>query len=148
MYFHKAIGSMFGIGYLPRGGGSVAAGVYCFLMIFLPFRSETLELISVLIVSAIGVWSSSRVEKAWGIDSNKVVIDEVAGMMISLLFIPKGILNLILAFVFFRFFDILKPFGIRKMERLPSGWGVMADDILSGVYSWILLKTLTEVKLI
>lgn len=148
MTLFKTIGSVFGIGYLPKGGGSVAAAAYCFLMILLGFQSAAAEIICLLIVLAAGVWSASEVEKQWGTDSSKVVIDEVAGMMISLLFVPKEILYVIVAFVLFRFFDIVKPLGIRRMEKFPSGWGVMADDVLSGVYTWILMTVLAELKLL
>lgn len=87
-------------------------------------------------------------EKIWDVDSNKVVVDEVAGMVISLLFIPAKIKYVVFAFVLFRFFDIVKPLGIRRSEKLPSGWGVMADDVLAGIYTWALLKTFILMKLL
>ncbi|MEO6981354.1 MAG: phosphatidylglycerophosphatase A, partial [Mucilaginibacter sp.] len=64
-----------------------------------------------------------------------VVIDEVAGMCISLLFTPVELKYVITALVLFRFFDIVKPLFIRKMEKVPSGWGIMMDDVLAGVYT-------------
>lgn len=148
MIFHKTIGSVFGIGYLPKGGGSVAAAACCFLLFFFPAGSFLAEAICLLTVLTAGVWSASEVEKEWGTDSSKVVIDEVAGMMISLMFLPKKILYVVLAFVLFRFFDIVKPLGIRKTEQFPSGWGVMADDVLSGAYTWLILMALIKVKLL
>lgn len=141
MIFHKAIATVFGIGYLPRGGGSAAAAVYCLVWFFLPSWFFTFAILFIIVIVTIGVWSASKVERVWGIDSGKVVIDEVAGMMISLFFIPVSVKYAVFAFIVFRFFDILKPFGIRKLENLPSGWGVMADDVLSGIYTWALLRT-------
>jgi phosphatidylglycerophosphatase A len=79
-------------------------------------------------------------------DPSHIVIDEFAGLWLSLLIIPVTILNAILGFIFFRFFDIAKPFGIRKMERLKKGKGIMADDLLAGLYSNILLQLILFLK--
>ncbi|SDG58272.1 phosphatidylglycerophosphatase A [Pedobacter terrae] len=88
----------------------------------------------------IGVMSADRVEEIWGKDHNRVVIDEVAGMCITLLFVPLKWQYTLIGLVLFRFFDILKPFGIRKLEELPGGWGVMADDVLAGIYANVILQ--------
>lgn len=84
--------------------------------------------------------SAGRVEEIWGKDHNRVVIDEVAGMCITLLFVPLKWQYTLIGLIFFRFFDILKPLGIRKLEELPGGWGVMADDILAGIYANVILQ--------
>jgi phosphatidylglycerophosphatase A len=75
-------------------------------------------------------------------DPSIVVIDEVVGMWISLLAIPMGISAAILAFLFFRTFDILKPFPARQMEHLPGGWGIMMDDVVAGIYANIATRLL------
>lgn len=93
-----------------------------------------------LLITAIGIWCAGMVEEAWGKDSSKVVIDEAAGMSLSLLFVPVELKYAIAAFVLFRFFDIAKPLYIRRLEKLPRGWGVMADDLLAGVYSNIIIQ--------
>ena len=139
MILNKAIATVCGIGYLPKGGGTVAAALYCFIWFFWSSMPLSIEIILILFVVTIGIYSASKVEILWGEDSSKVVIDEFAGMMISLLFVPLELKYLLFAFVVFRFFDIVKPLGIRKSENLPSGWGVMADDVLSGIYTWILV---------
>lgn len=77
-------------------------------------------------------------------DPGWIVIDEVCGIFMALTFFPTDIIVahpwfLVIAFGLFRFFDILKPLGIHKMEKLPGAWGVMADDLLGGVYAGILL---------
>lgn len=141
MQVHKWITSCLGIGYI-KGGGTVAAIVTCLLWWLLqPDGMNTGMMIAVTAaVIIIGTWSSTIVEKDWGKDSSRVVIDEVAGMCISLLFVPITIQWIVIALVLFRFFDIVKPLYIRKAETLPGGWGVMTDDILAGVYSNIVLQ--------
>lgn len=87
-----------------------------------------------------GVFSGDEVEVDWGKDSSRVVIDEVSGMLIAILFLPHNLYILAGGLVLFRFFDILKPLGIRKLEALKGGTGVMADDVLAGIYSNVLLQ--------
>jgi phosphatidylglycerophosphatase A len=94
------------------------------------------------LITVIGLWSSSLVENDWGKDSSRIVIDEAAGMCISLLFIPVTPVYIITAFVLFRFFDILKPLYIRRAEALPGGWGVMMDDVCAGIYSNLVLQVI------
>ncbi len=141
MTIHKWITSCLGIGYI-KGGGTIAAMVTCVAWWLLQKDGmNTGMMIAVTsLVIIIGIWSSTIVEKDWGKDSSRVVIDEVAGMCISLLFVPITIQWIVTALVLFRFFDIVKPLYIRKAEALPGGWGVMTDDILAGVYSNIVLQ--------
>ena len=87
----------------------------------------------------LGVAAAAKVEPVWGHDPSKVVLDEMVGVWIAMLGVPFSLLNLALAFVLFRVFDIWKPLGIRRMESLPGGWGVMVDDALAGVYACLLL---------
>ena len=139
--WNKAIATVGGIGYLPKGGGTAAAALYCIIWLLWSSMPIYVELIVTFLMVTIGIYSASKVEILWGKDSSKVVIDEFAGMMISLLFVPVEWKYLIVAFVLFRFFDIAKPLGIRRLENLPGGWGVMADDVLAGMYTWIILMT-------
>ena len=143
----KILATVCGIGYLTKGGGTVAPAVYCVIWMLMPGLSPEMQFFGLLLVLMAGVWSSAMVEKLWGKDSYRVVIDELAGMMIALLFIPGEIKYALVALALFRFFDILKPLGIRKLESLPSGWGVMADDVLSGVYSLAILQIAITMKL-
>jgi phosphatidylglycerophosphatase A len=139
---HKIIASIFGIGYIRKGGGTVAAAFAVLIWWYL-FRNGTDWLMPVLltvIVTVIGIIAGNIVEKDWGKDSYRVVIDEVAGMFISLLFIPVETKWVLIAFILFRFFDIAKPLFIRNMERFKGGWGVMLDDIVAGIYANIVLQ--------
>lgn len=130
-----------GIGFV-KGGGTIAAAVTCVCWFLLQpngmFQNGTLWITALVLV--LGVWSGNSVEADWGKDSSRVVIDEVAGMAIGLLFVPVTLPNLVTGLVLFRFFDIVKPLYIRRAEALPGGWGVMADDVLAGVYTNLVLQ--------
>ena len=113
-------------------------------------------LLAILICTLAAIAPIGRVEKYWGPDPSRVVIDETVGVWICLLGVPNTVfpmadaapkawssafvLWVFAAFVLFRLFDIFKPLGIRRMERYPGGWGVMADDVLSGVYGLIVMS--------
>jgi phosphatidylglycerophosphatase A len=142
LLLHKVFSSTLGIGYI-KGGGSVAAAACCICWCLAwrgAYPPVLLSIIITLIITFAGIWSSSAVEPVWGKDPSRVVIDEVAGMCISLLFLPVKVKYLLCAFILFRFFDILKPLYIRRMELLPAGWGIMTDDLLAGLYTNILLQ--------
>lgn len=145
MQLHQLIASVAGIGKI-KGGGTIAAAVYCIIWFLLPagFSNTAWQVITTTIILMVGVWSSNVVDKAWGKDSSKVVIDEVAGMAITLLFVPHNIIFLLTGLILFRFFDIVKPLGVRQMEKLPTGWGVMADDVLAGLYALLLLQLIIK----
>jgi phosphatidylglycerophosphatase A len=140
---HRLISTCLGIGYTPKGGGTVAAIACCLCWYFVMSGKDPFGYGPVLITAlifAIGVWSANNMEAEWGEDSPKIVIDEVAGMCLSLLFIPVRWQYILCGLVLFRFFDIAKPLYIRKMEALRGGWGVMMDDVLAGVYANIILQ--------
>jgi phosphatidylglycerophosphatase A len=140
----KLLCSGFGIGYIRKGGGSVAAAVTVLLMLWASPRAYMYSPVIYVAVTGlligIGTWASYQVEQDWGKDSYRVVIDEIAGMWISMLWVPVNWKNLLAAFILFRFFDIAKPLFIRKLEGLPGGLGVMADDILAGIYALIVMQ--------
>ncbi len=149
MLFHKLAATVFGIGYLGKGVGTVAAFFACITW-YLFFHNNHVPLYSVFItvaVIALGIWSGNKVEPIWGKDHNRVVIDEVAGMFISLLFVPVAWPYMLTAFILFRFFDIVKPLFIRKLENLPGGWGVMMDDVLAGIYTNVLVQVVVGFNL-
>jgi phosphatidylglycerophosphatase A len=144
MKLDKIIATGFGIGSIRKGGGTLAAAV-CGLVWYLSFSGGYDPVVVLLVTVAltdVGLWSAQKAEKYWGIDSHHVVIDEIAGMCLSLLFIPVTIATVVTAFVLFRIFDIWKPLYIRRLEALPGGVGVMADDLLAGLYTNIILQVL------
>lgn len=139
----KLIASVLGIGYV-KGGGTVAAVACCLLLYSVRTWGLTLHLLPAVSLTVgvlvLGTWAAQRVEVSWGKDNYRVVIDEVAGMWISLLFVPLTGPRLLVGLVLFRFFDIVKPLLIRRMEKLPGGVGVMMDDVLAGVYANVLVQ--------
>lgn len=139
----KIIASIFGIGYI-KGGGTLAAIVTC-PFIFLLWQGAGAYnpwylLAATILIILLGIYVGDTVEPEWGKDSSRVVIDEVAGMLVTMLFIPPHLYYLLIGLVLFRFFDILKPLGIRRMEAFKGGTGVMMDDVLAGVYGNIVLQ--------
>lgn len=136
------------IGYIPKGGGTIAAVFTAVLWYFYMNENYLNQTISTALILAIGVWVSNLLENYWGKDSYKIVIDEVLGMMITLLFVPISAKVILTGLVLFRFFDITKILGIRKAEKLSKGWGVMIDDLWAGVYSNILLQVFLSYNLL
>jgi phosphatidylglycerophosphatase A len=122
-------------GYSPFASGT-AGSLVGLLFYAIPGMERTLVLsIASIVIFAIGVVTSAQMEKIHGEDPSIVVIDEIAGMWIALILLPKGILVAALAFLFFRAYDIIKPPPARQVERIPNGFGVMLDDVFAGVYA-------------
>src|SRR5580658_6064772 len=146
----KIIASGAGVGYIKKGSGTIAALLSCIIWYFSLKQADSSNWIIAGIIACIfiaGVWASTVVETQWGKDSSMVVIDEVGGMCVSLFLLPVSIQYIIMGFVLFRFFDIAKPFFIRRLEKLPSGWGVMADDLLAGIYTNLILQVIAKFNL-
>lgn len=148
MKLSKTIASVGGIGYVGKGGGTAAAMLFCIIWLLLPvsYSNTIWQVVITFFIITIGIWSSNEVDKVWGKDSSKVVIDEVAGMAITLLYVPQHIVYMLAGLAAFRFFDVVKPLGIKKLENWPKGWGVMADDVLAGLYSLIVVQLLLQLK--
>ena len=121
-------------GYFPIVAGTIGTIPAWFIAWF--FLSDPIVLIIATIVTiAVSVWSAGRAESFLGHDAKKIVIDEWAGMFVSLLFLPHRLDVYIAAFVFFRFFDVIKPYPSGKAESWPRGWGITFDDIFAGIYA-------------
>ena len=137
--------STFGVGYLPLMPGTygslVGVGIFWgFTQLVNGNALVALVLVSIVVVTFAGIWAASRTEELSGRkDPGKVVVDEVAGQLISLfpltLFARWSIVAVIISFILFRFFDIVKPYPARRLEALKGGFGVMCDDLIAGVYA-------------
>ena len=120
-------------GIVPGTVGSLVG-----LLLYLPLMASPilLRVVAAVALFFLGVFASSRVEKIWRIkDPHPVVIDEIVGMWIALLFVPHDVAYFIAAFVLFRLFDVIKPFPARQAELLKGGWGIMLDDVFAGIYA-------------
>lgn len=88
-----------------------------------------------------GVWAANQVEKETKVHDNQIiVIDEIVGMLITVALFEKTLIWLVVGFLLFRFFDIMKPFPANSSEKIPHGWGVMMDDVIAGIYSALCLR--------
>lgn len=141
----KLIATSFGAGYLPKAPGTwgAVAGIILWLPLYvwaIPAVCVTVTAIATIILTIAGTWASSVSEKYWGKDPVIACVDETVGQWLSLLpVVACPWWEILLSLALFRFFDIFKPLGIRSMERLPRGYGMMADDLLAGLYSALIL---------
>lgn len=125
-------------GYIPFAPGTfgsmIGAGIYYAASRHLNL-SQSLLLLAVLFFA--GTYAAGKAEKMLHEqDSGKIVIDEIAGMYITMLFIPAGFVNLLIGFLCFRAFDIIKPYPISSIDTsIHGGTGVMLDDVVAGVFA-------------
>ncbi len=126
-------------GFFPFAPATFATFVFLVAYRFVP-GGEWLAHWAVLLATAvISIPTATRVERTHGKDPSCVVIDEVVGIQIALVGATPTLAGVAAAFVLFRIFDIWKPFPIYRLQSLPGGWGIVADDALAGVYTRIVL---------
>ncbi len=149
--FSEYISTLFGIGYFPKAPGTAGTLFAALVYFALPnqwfncWQNSSLALIAIIAGSIISVFFISKAEEGLGHDNGKIVLDEFWGYFIAVLFLPKTLAVIVAAFVLFRIFDILKPEPINVLQKLPKGWGVMADDIMAGVYANVVLQIVIRV---
>jgi phosphatidylglycerophosphatase A len=138
-----ALASFFYTGFIPYAPGTWASLIATLIWIVIPVESVTIRIIIVCSTFVVGIIVAGLSELKSGIvDPSYVVIDEVAGMWLALLLLPKiqrpnHIPMILLAFLVFRFFDITKIYPIKNLERLGGGFGIMIDDIAAGIFTAI-----------
>jgi phosphatidylglycerophosphatase A len=135
------VGTFFGIGRLRPGPGSWGSAATVLLWAGLAYslpaslRTPTAVALS-LLVTLIGIPAATRIARGTGIkDPQFVVIDEVAGQLITLIAVPLAWKTFLAGFILFRGFDIIKPPPVRQLERLPEGTGIVVDDVAAGIYA-------------
>ena len=140
--FFLFLATGFGVGYSPFAPGTLGTLLAIPVYYFLSNISSPIYEITLIGFFFFSVWLSENAEIFFGEkDDQRIVIDEIIGFLITMLWIPKTILFVIIAFFLFRFFDILKPFPIRGLEkRLKGGFGVVLDDVVAGIYGNIILR--------
>jgi phosphatidylglycerophosphatase A len=133
----------FGAGFSPSAPGT--AGSLVGLALYWPLQKLPLVwLVGVLVVvTCLGIWGAEIVARREGRkDPGLVVVDEIVGLWVSLLLVPFSFVTAVMGFFLFRAMDIVKPFPARQLERLPGGLGIVADDLMAGVYANLALRAL------
>ena len=141
------IASVFYIGYLPIAPGTL--GSLAALALYYFICNNTIIMSAVILIAIIlGFMTAGKVEKLFGEkDPGEIIIDEFAGMLISLYRMPPTMGYVVTGFLLFRFFDIVKPRPIRNLEKLKGSLGIMSDDLVAGVYTNMALQVVYIISL-
>ena len=143
--FCKLISTVFYLGYLPVAPGSMGSFAALFLYYFVK-DNPLLMGVAIVICLLLGFLTAGRAEDLFGgKDASEIIIDEFTGMLVALYLLPATMGYVVSAFLLFRFFDIVKPNPINKLEKLEGGLGVMADDLLAGVYANLILQVVHRI---
>jgi phosphatidylglycerophosphatase A len=146
--FSKVFSTFFGIGFFPIAPGTLASLLAALLYRGASSLSTPLSTAGIVAgLFFLGAAASGAYARELGLeDPGVIVIDEVVGQILALSLAPAGWKWTAAGFFIFRFFDIFKPFPVRLAERLPWGWGIMADDILAALYTALLLRAWTWIR--
>jgi len=135
-----------GVGYLPLAPGTFGSLVGVAIFLALTRVAPLSILVAILFFTFAGIWAGTRTEELSGRkDPGKIVVDEVAGQLIALfplVFVKWSMLTVIVSFILFRFFDIVKPYPANRLQELKGGAGVMFDDLVAGGYAAIIVGVL------
>lgn len=131
-FLEKLIGSGIYTGYIKVASGTFGSAVALLIYLIPGFESPVLLMAFISVFMILGVDIGTKFESLYGKDPKECTIDEFVGTWISLLFIPKKIWALILAFLIWRALDIIKPYPFNKLENIKGGWGIMLDDVALG----------------
>ena len=147
-FIAKIYATFFGVGYFPIAPGTAASFIIIIVYKFFLYKlSWPLYLAAALFIYITGVVASSRYSSDINIeDPRTVVIDEVLGQLLAVFLLEPTWILMAAGFLLFRFFDILKPFLIKKAEKFAQGWGIMLDDIIAGIYSAIIINLYLLIK--
>ena len=142
-FLAKLLASGFGAGFSPIAPGTAGSALAAVIIYFCAgWWNPPAALTVSAAIYLLGVACCHLAEKDWGRDSSRLVIDEIAGMFLSVSLLRVELKTLIVAFLFFRLFDIVKPAPASRAENLPSGWGVMTDDTVAAAYTLVLMLVL------
>lgn len=139
--FSKIIATFLGVGYFPLAPGTLTSFIIVLIYKFFLYKiAWPVYLLIFFLFFFIGTITSSKFSSEINIkDPRKIVIDEASGQLLALFQLSSSWLPLLLSFLLFRIFDIIKPFPIKKVETLPKGWGIMLDDIVAALYAGIII---------
>ena len=142
-----AVATALGVGYVPFAPGTVGslAGLAAYVAVR-AIGSPVVEVAAIVLVFVVGALAATAAEEQFGhIDPGPVVIDEVLGMLVTLVLLPVSITGAVVGFVLFRVFDVIKPPPCDRLEALPGGWGVMSDDFMAAIYAHLCVRGLAWV---
>ena len=132
--------------FAPGTAGTLVGALICLLCLPMPW---ILRLLFVFALLAVSLYVSQKAEEIYQKkDDQRIVIDEIIGLQITMLPVAINVLSLCAGFVLFRIFDIFKPFPVRNMQGLPGGWGIVADDVAAGIYAGAVLWLLKSWSII
>jgi len=141
-----ALATVFGVGYIPIAPGTFGSVAGLLLWAVLP-QSAIAQVVAIVVLFAAGSWSGGIAERHFGrTDPGQVVIDEVMGMVMTLFLNPVGWRGAAVAFFVFRAADVVKPYPANRLEKLPGGIGVMADDGMAAVYANLAFRTMLLIR--
>jgi len=129
-------------GWSPVAPATVGSALVTAIAWFTPVPSLPVALAVLALGTLVAVWVAGEAEKDLGHDAGPIVIDEAVGQSLALLFAPHRPLVFVAAFVLFRIFDVWKPLGAREAQALPGGWGVVADDVIAGLTTLLVVQGL------
>ena len=139
------LASTFWSGYFPIAPGTIGSAIALLVLWLLPAFSWWILSAAAITGFFLGVWVSRLAEAKWGHDAGRINWDEVIGMLISVIALPKTWIVYLAAFLLFRLFDIVKPFPANRSQKLPGGWGIMTDDVIAAVYCNLTLQIVFRV---
>jgi phosphatidylglycerophosphatase A len=132
--------SGFGAGFSPVVPGTMGTLAAIPIYYFISSISSPLYEVTLVTFFFFSSWIAGQAEQYWKEkDDRRIVIDEIMGFLVTMLWAPRTPFSIVAGFVLFRFFDILKPFPVHRVEQVKAGYGVVLDDVLAGIYSNILL---------
>ena len=138
------IATCFKVGYLPLAPGTwgSAFAILLWWMLLKDLNAYVFGVIIIIFLLIGIVVSNIIIDQSGNHDPSYIIIDELVGQWLALLFLPEGFFNIAIAFILFRFFDIIKPWPIRLIEKLPKGLGVMSDDLTAGLITLVLIQVI------
>ena len=145
MNFWYITSTCFYLGKIPIAPGTMASLATLLIWPLIPLN-YFIQIIILIILFIIGIISSKIIAKEMNEkDPSEIVIDEVVGMGISLFMLPNEIILYLFAFIIFRILDILKPSFIYSIQKLPNGWGIMLDDVVAGIFTWLICQGINSI---
>lgn len=131
----------FGAGYSPIAPGTLGTLLAIPIYYFLSEMSFPLYELTLITFFFLSCWISGQAQQYFGKkDDQRIVIDEMMGFFVAMLWVPQTPLFILVGFILFRFFDILKPFPIRRFEKVGGGFGVVLDDVMAGIFANVILR--------